>query len=546
MCAKVSLPTKNPLELHFKPAIPGTCFLRTPLYSEDSPEMDSLSPAKVLLLAVHLAASADVDGLGSLAAQHGAILRQELLLRIILTHLPETITPSIYVPLLKALANENVETLQTGADIDTSSVEGIADDVAAKKARKLHLLHLASEDTPEECKDDNLSLFLFQRTYRMNRETGIVSLLPELLLPFVEHNPLLRTWIISTVIPFVRRKYEYHTSTSGAHTLLDFQKLPDRAAADYLLAQTGLRQDEHNNIGRDFRGIVGPWLYNDRRWKAKDGQEQQGTHCPGWEQILEHLLSWNSKSWPVSVGAIEQWAGPRDVYFGEGLLASLEEEQQRYLEETYIRAAIAAAYTIPESTLEALAGAYHICRKAWTLIGQECEVDLETAIRNPEFLPSIQVGISRDARMVAHLRNGFLEKSNPLTSPTPESLTVITTLALSAYIATKLGLPWSIRRTGELFFLQDEREQKGEVSKIIRFISNQAPKDDESFWVRARQTILWLHSWNLSAVNGKGGVLGAVQKEYIETEILKALLSKSSKSRHTFYQGKSDMFQCIL
>src|SRR5690349_4528130 len=50
-----------------------------------------LSPAKLVLLAVHCAVAGDVDSLTTLAARHGTVLRKDLLLRILLTYLPETV-----------------------------------------------------------------------------------------------------------------------------------------------------------------------------------------------------------------------------------------------------------------------------------------------------------------------------------------------------------------------------------------------------------------------------------------------------------------------
>lgn len=498
---------------------------------------DNLSPPKVLLLAVHLAAAADIQGLAAVTSRHVSILRQELILRIILTHLPETIEPSLYVSFVQSIADESLGSLQQDSFIDTTPVADIADDIASKQARKLHLLQLSCPDAPAACNDDPVAQFLFHRAYRMNSETGIISLLPDLLLPFSNRNPALHSWIASTVLPYVRRNYEYHTPDTSSPTLAEFQKLPPVAAVDHLLSQTGVRQADHDTVGRDFRGLVGPWLYNGSRWKNDEYDSEEGVeygvmHCPGWEQALERLLTWNSKSWPVTLGVIEQWGGPRDIDFGSGLLLSLEEDQQQYLEETYTKAALAAAYTVPEASAEALDGAYKICERSWTLIGQDCEVDLDVAVSNPNYLPSVQIGLRRDIRMVAHLRNNLLHRSNPLTTPTPEALSLITTITLSAYISTRLGAPWSVRRAAELFFLQDERDQKSEISKMIRFITSQAPNDDEEYWMRARQSILWLHSWGADVVgqNGStGGVLSAVEKEYIETEMLKALLSKSSE-----------------
>ena len=68
-----------------------------------------LSPARVVLLAVHLATKSSIDALTALAAQHSKVLHKELLLRILLTCLPETLPSSEYVSLVERIGSGEEE-----------------------------------------------------------------------------------------------------------------------------------------------------------------------------------------------------------------------------------------------------------------------------------------------------------------------------------------------------------------------------------------------------------------------------------------------------
>jgi hypothetical protein len=82
--------------------------------------------------------------------------------------------------------------------------------------------------------------------------------------------------------------------------------------------------------------------------------------------------------------------------------------------------------------------------------------------------------------------------------------------------------------------LQDEREQKAEATKLIHILSNNGPKTDDKFWVKARNEILWLRDWGAedgwSTDAVPRGVFSQVKRDFLELEILKALLSNTRES----------------
>ncbi|KAH8652457.1 Sec39 domain-containing protein [Xylariales sp. PMI_506] len=492
-----------------------------------------LSPPKVVLLAVHFATTADIDSLTSIALQYDKVLQKELLLRILLTCLPETIEASLYIPLLQRLESEVVEDQEERDDlkeISTASVEHFTDEEAAKKVRKLRLLPLvppgAIEATP-----DLLSQFIISRAHRVDEEAGLLAQLPDLVVPFLDHSPGIRTWMISALLPLLRRNYEYYHDSPISQTLSDFERLSDRAAVSQLLERTGIHDEDLPHIGRDLRGLIGPWLCNNARWK--NGEEKS---CPGWEQMLEWLTTQAFRSWKVAVKAIEQWDGPDDIDLGGYGSALLDEDQQSYLERRYARAALASAYLVPEPSVEALIGVNSIISKIMNLLGEDGCPTLQVAssLLSPQTeLISEPIILSKNA---TYMRNDLLEESNILTSPTLLSTQLLHALTLSAFILTKDGAPCTVRRAGELAFLQDEREQQAEAVKLINTLRNNAPKTDDKYWIRARNELLWLRDWGAEEVAESSediriqGVFGQLKKPFLEVECLKAFLASGRYS----------------
>ncbi|KAL6920742.1 hypothetical protein ACHAPO_004578 [Fusarium lateritium] len=501
-----------------------------------------LGPAKVVLLAVHLATVADIDSLAYLITQHATILRPDLTLRIILTYLPETLSPSTYVPLLQAIsANESLSQPTSDYQLDTSHIHNISDEQASRKVKKLHLIPLKNDDVHFTHEADSLACFLLLRAYRMDEEAGMLAQVPELLSPFLHLSQELHTWAISTVLPLIRRNHEYYPQRTARLSLLEFQNLPDRMAIDYLLAETGVVEEEYDLAGRDLSGLVGPWLHNDERWKRdafnEDVSSDSGTEpdlsCPGWEQAMEWLASKASTSWRVALKVIESWDGPSDIDLGGDASSWLQENQQQYLDRSYARAVLASAYLVPDAEAEALEGAFRICNKIRSLLDEDAGTTLQSAVASLAPVPPFDMDASGGAKATTHLRNDLLQSTNPLTTPKEQSLDLLPTLIQSAYLLTCSGVPCTVRKAGDLAFIQDQQEQKSQLGRFVRNLPTRA-SDDDDFWVRARQEILWLHSWGNkpgSVQDGTfQGVLGNVTLEFIETELLKAMLSRSRYS----------------
>ncbi|KAK0392148.1 hypothetical protein NLU13_1646 [Sarocladium strictum] len=503
---------------------------------------EALSPAKATLLAVHFAAISDIDSFRQHCAEYSSILGQELLLRIILTHLPETLDPSTYTPLLQELQDGGLKTLPGGKnhEIDSSSIDSLSEQQALRKVRKLGLLDLAWPDAPTQGHNDPLTLFLFHRAYIIDRDTGLINIIPDLLLPFAKHCDAITTWLLTTILPLSRRNFEYHPGTGSPLSISVFEQLSDPAAVQYLLSEISQDNNIPGSVGRDLRGLLGPWFNNPARWSGVG----DAAKAPGWAYFLQWLTTQASRSWTVAVQAIEEYNGPADIDQGPVTTAPPQNSQFDHLLKSYLRAALASAYSIQESSLDGLLGTWQILRRVQGLLDTGELASLEVEAEALPVMSGLGVILSKKNRNAGDLRSNLLDESNEITSPNPAACTMLRGLTLSVFILKNLGALYSVRTIGEMVLLQDAQEQRSEFLKVVRLLSNNAPRDDDAYWARARTGILWLHSWGASSPNGNQGIgpFGMVARHDIDMEMLKAMLANNRFSlARTIYEDATEL-----
>lgn len=504
----------------------------------------ALSPAKAVLLAVQLASIADIPTLRTLVAQNQRTLRLELVLRILLSHLPESTEPSDYVPFLEDLISASI-TEDPEHQVDSSVVNDLDDADAKKRVRKLNLYPLRWSNAPDDIPDDPLTLFLLHRSLLIDSSTGLINQIPQLLKPFLHHSTYLRTWIINTVLPLLRFSYEYYPREGTNISIPKFESLSDRAGVNLLLSRTG-KVEETENIGRDMRGLVGPWMYGDsllkRRKIRRDSSYSIDTigesptyddKYAGWEEVFRWIYNQAESSWKTVVGVVEQWDGPGDADLGDYADGTewLDEEDQLHLERRYARAILAAAYTITETTEESLQGVYRMLNRVITLLDKDRIPTLQAAAAILIPVP-VFTNITLGRSMTKHFRGGLQDEDNIITAPTDDSIRLLQALIVSVFKCTRLGCPISIKVAGQLVCLEDEADQRSYFALITKHLEH-GPKEDDKYWIRLRNELLWLRSWGeeelsegSSPGNGRG-VFGRLPKEFIETEILKALLANT-------------------
>ncbi|KAG6037191.1 hypothetical protein E4U41_005261 [Claviceps citrina] len=488
----------------------------------------TVSRAKVLLHAVHFATQADIDSFANLCRIHASTLHEELLLRILLTYLPETLSPTLYVGFLKQLYNE--QSLDTNTHtLDLSPVIGLTEAEAVKKVRRLHLRSLKCPSIHPSLQGDALSIFLVLRARSMDAETGIPSQLLDLLLPFVHRNSFLYTWTSTVVVPYVRKEQ----ATGSRNSLLQFETLSDAEASHYLLKQSESSIRGQIDVDRDLRGIFGPWLYNPDRWKeAATGGGPDVPHvvCEGWQEARVWLLSQAISSWPVAVQALEKWGGIDDVEFGYELTMNLPKQFQHHFRDTYAATTLACVYSIQDTSLGCLSRLYNIVATLRFNMGyDENHGSLDEALVALPDLSLYNMSAFWEDRAASLSRNNILEPNNPLTKPNAESTRLLLALILSAYILTLHGHPVSVRKVGDLTFLRDTRDQTAAFTKMLRVIDNQASSRDDEYIIRARKRLLWLRGWRDEAARAtqtiENGPFCAIEREFMDVEFLKLMLS---------------------
>jgi hypothetical protein len=309
-------------------------------------------------------------------------------------------------------------------------------------------------------------------------------------------------------------------------------------------------ESSYNSVGRDLRGLVGPWMYGDTRWKRRklrrssfgiktierlDEVLEVNEKYIGWEEVFKWMTSQSRTSWRTAVQAIEQWDGPSDVDLGswnDGTVW-LDEEDQRHLERRYARAGIATAYLISEASEDALNGVQSILNRIITLTEKDRIPTLQQAAALLYPVSGLDKGIL-SPKNTTYLKNDLLEDHNVLSAPEGESVKFLHALLVSAFLCTRAGSPLNIRKAGQLVLLQDEQDQRLRF-EMLMYHAKYGPKGDDKFWVRMRNEILWLRGWGAEELSEGAdsqygrGILGKLPKEYIETEFLKALLDNTRK-----------------
>jgi hypothetical protein len=354
----------------------------------------------------------------------------------------------------------------------------------------------------------------------------------------------------------LRVNYEYYPRDSAAISIPAFERLDDEAGVRLLLSRTvepGTSDSRDTALGRDLRGLVGPWMYGNTRLKRRkvrkssdlDGQSVQrlgdeapvdNEKCDSWEEVFKWTIAQATTSWETAVRVIEQWDGPGDIdlgHYGDGSVW-LDENDQQHLEQRYARSALATAYLIPEASLNALTGVQRILSRILALLDLDRIPTLEVAagLLSPVSIPGTSSLFS--PKNAALLRDGLLDEQNILTRPNGESIKFLHALLISAYLFARERAPLTILRAGQVTLREDENQQKIELSRFMAKGPALSPsRGDDRYWTKVRNEVLWMRSWGAEELEEvttdapAKGILGQIPKEYIEIEILKGLLSNS-------------------
>ena len=251
------------------------------------PPIESLTPPQAMLLAVHLASAADLQRLQVLIAAHPKVFptttENDTLLRVLLC-LPETTPPDAYTPLLNAvLDGKPLDPPEANADtaVDTTPVEKLTSPRCEQKLSQLLPPQLLQTPAPAS---DLITAFLVQRSERIDAETGLLSIIAELLAHYTARLPGIAALradvsVLSTLV--------YTSPREPVPSLTTFRSLPVEEALEVLVA-------DPSTVSRDLEALVVPYL---------------GVREGGWDAVWARL---GALPFSRVVGVVKDWAPPEE------------------------------------------------------------------------------------------------------------------------------------------------------------------------------------------------------------------------------------------
>lgn len=506
-------------------------------------KLQTLSAPHCVLLAVHYANESNITALRALTALRDIDFDAELVLRILLTYLPESVAPTEYIEYLdEIVSGQRTPGDDPAAALGIAPVEEFTNSQARKKRRKVELLPLAHPLYKVESELDPLTHFLIHRAHRIDAQTGLPNTIPELIAPFIGHCEYLRTWLISTALPLLRLMYEYYPE-SPAPSLDEFARCNGRRAIDVQLANVRQSQTslQHNgNAARDLRGVVGPWMCGANERKRRKllpdhrrnsiAAEVPNQEPDDWECLFEWLMNTSKADFPLVSSAITEWDGPEDLDLGgfEEGRDYVDDETQRKLERRYAQTALACLYLLDGSNPDTLQSAHRLLVRISDLLSLEPPPNLSVTVGA---LPSC----SADMPILQELKASLLQEENivrpdnPLTQPSQDTVHLLELLIFSTQVLYSLQQHLSTKEVARMFLRNDQAEQLSLLQRIIHTLSTNTKLDGEQ-WQANRSRLLWLWNWGSHQAGPDRyapGFFGHIDNKTIEIEILRGLLEAS-------------------
>ncbi|THW46178.1 secretory pathway Sec39 [Aureobasidium pullulans] len=440
------------------------------------PEVNQLSSAQCILLTVHYASEANIRALYAFTPLRLDVLSPELVLRIVLSYLPETVDPSLYTTYVREVATRIYLEQQEPLKVDPSPVTSLSPEQAQRRVNKLNISDLSPPAFPPHAPNDLLTRFVIHRANRIDSETGLLTLVPRLAEPFLDTNEYIRTWYVAVVLPLLRFRYEYYPDTKDPPTLPSFEKLDGQHGIDLLLSNVTHVDHEITSstesegiAARDTRAMVGPWMYGHTERKRR--------------------RLYNKKD---------------------------DKPDVKHHDQDTVRSP-------PRTAFIKLDG---VSKEDKT--GHDWEYVFEWMVHNAV----------DDFAVVTNLIEEWdepdvlLRPEHPLATPKLETYMLLQMMVYSAYQLAGLGHSISILNVAKLRFFATQDEQLALLLKIVHGLAAKGKRDDHQ-WQHDYDKLIWLWNWNIE-LEDEGltgaGIFGHIEKTTIEREFLKVLVSNGCES----------------
>ncbi len=524
--------------------------------------LSRLTPAHCILLAVDYASQSDVHALQRLLSLRPDVFEPEVALRVILTYLPENLNPPEYTGCVQAIIRRVASEEDGGSDLDIAHVRDLSNANANRRVRKLHLLPLTRPECPTDASLDPLTCFLIHRICRIEAETGLLTLAPRLVEPFLEDSEPLRRWFVSVVLPLLRWGYEYYPDATPPPTVQTFDAMGRTQAVDTLLqnALHATRKGTANghNLGRDLRALVGPWVQGsgERKRRKLSGSRRRSSLVAGvredsqrgtavtaeaqdshihddWDAVFEWMVHNAVTQFGLVSNGILDWNGPPDVDLGgyDNNQGSVGGETGRELERRYAQAAMASIYAADSNASDTIQRAHQVLARMAEILGY--------AYPSPLSVNAISEGLvlDKDTTIMPVISpsaldvESLLRSDSQLTTPNNDAFSLLSMLVYSAYVFGTLGHNITIRKTALLRFFSDSEDQLKLLERITHNLTTGKKKDAKE-WDRVRTSLVWLLSWGRSVESGDDacgfGVFSKIKTRELEKRILEAFLETAN------------------
>ena len=505
-----------------------------------------ISRARVALEAVRHASSADIPALRQLVATRPDALKLETVLRILLTYLPVGTEPDLYIDFLRDLPTISSQPSRHHSPHPVAGQEQeLPDDKAQNQIRRLHLASLADALGRENQAADPLTKFLLCRANSINTEIGSLELVAKLLEPFIDHSGILRTWMISNLLPLLRLDYEYYPHSSS-NTLADLENADADFAVQILVSEATSNHNpgDTGRIGRDLRGLVGPWMYGETSRKRRKLDQHShprnsvaAEHTLGaqsikeerlensdWSYVNEWIVDLSGRDFQKAVDVAVQWDGPGDVDYGHWGSSSqpLDQDTLQAATFNYAQACLASLYATNSSSLETMIGSHRTLFRVAMLTRHDEPPDLKRT--DMPVVSNIGPSYLNTLSSSHLLRAALLLPQNPFTSPGLESISFFNLILASSYKLLNLGNAKANRDVADLALSGSEADQIAELRKTLHKLK--AEKMDAALWASIRKQMLWLRDWEQhpEAPEVPRGVFSKVAKADMEVQLLRAML----------------------
>ncbi|KAM0720537.1 hypothetical protein Q7P37_004673 [Cladosporium fusiforme] len=538
--------------------------LTQPWPHQHPPPPKDLSTDQCILLAVHYASSADIPSLHTFTPSRPDALSSELVLRILLTYLPESLDPASYRSYISEVATRlYLDVDRDDVALDTSSVSVLDASAARKKVKKLHLREINPPCFPPHAPEDLLTRFLCHRAERIDEATGMLDLVVRLMEPFLGRNEYIRVWFLSVVVPVLRLNFEFYPEDPIVESLGDFCKLQGESGVDLLLSRVQKEPAAAGNVARDVKSLVGPWMYGhtDRKRRkigsvreqekgreeqeltegvrkiALDGVSEKDKTGHDWEFVYRWMVHRAQTNFPLITLLVEDWDGPSDVNFGGYEKGEhrpyLDDDLLRKLELQYAQAAFASCYAAQSSSEETIRGAHSILARLAELLDFLPPPDLATSVDSLPRVEKHATVLDESQTLQDLLPERLLTPEHTLTTPRMETYMLLQMHVYTAYQLLGLGYTASLVDVAKLQFYGTADSQLSVLQKILRGLADTG-KRDETDWTSCRAKLVWLWNWGIDpsdmAARQGAGVLGKIDKDDFETEMLKVFTETNRKS----------------